>query len=273
MTAAGIFITHRRTPRIRRHYRRLVAETRGLVRWHFVFSHDTGARPTAPFATGDPAEVLAHRYRAMERHGGVQGGYLDTLILPLLRALPAEHLWVMEYDVDYAGRWDALFQRYVDTDADLLTTNLRRPCDQPDWPWWSSARSPSWVPESDWVRSLNPLMRLSRRLVNAYCVAMSDAGWEGHYEFTLPTAARASGCVIEDLGGDGPFTPDERRGEVYVGSASDWSEGQTFGFRPVRRRYFHERPEAFHRRDLLYHPVKPGVPAWTRATMNVREPG
>ena len=89
MTDAGIFLTHLRSPRIRRHFERLVAESGPLVRWHFVFSQDAGARPTTPFASDDPADVLAARYRAMERHGGVQGGYLDTLMLPLLRALRA----------------------------------------------------------------------------------------------------------------------------------------------------------------------------------------
>ena len=62
------------------------------------------------------------------------------------------------------------------------------------------------------VRALHPLMRLSRDLVNWYPAAMADAAWGGHYEFTLPTSALAAGARIEDLGGDGPFTPPERRG-------------------------------------------------------------
>ena len=113
MTSAGIFLTHQRSPRIRRHFRRLVAESGHLVTWHFVFNPDTGARPKAPFAYEDPAQVLAGRYRAMVRNGGIQGGYLDTLLIPVLRALPADHLWVIEYDVDYAGRWDDLFGQFA----------------------------------------------------------------------------------------------------------------------------------------------------------------
>ena len=50
-----------------------------------------------------------------------QGGYLDTALLPCLRALRADHLWVMEYDVDFAGRWNDLFAPFADNDADLLT--------------------------------------------------------------------------------------------------------------------------------------------------------
>ena len=124
MTAAGIFFTHVRSPRVRRHFRRLVAESSGEVTWHFIFNPDAGARPKAPFAYDDPADVMAGRYRAMERNGGIQGGFLDTALFPVLRALRADHLWVMEYDVDFAGRWGDLFAPFADNDADLLTTTL-----------------------------------------------------------------------------------------------------------------------------------------------------
>ena len=273
MTAAGIFFTHVRSPRVRRHFRRLVAESGSLVTWHFVFNPDSGARPKAPFAYDDPADVMANRYRAMERNGGVQGGYLDTAIVPCLRALRADHLWVMEYDVDFAGRWDDLFATYRDNDADLLTTTLMYRSQSADWPHWKTAAAPPWVPEAGMVRALHPLMRVSRELVNWYAVAMADVDWDGHYEFTLPTSALAGGARIEDLGGDGPFTPESRRGRVYVGRTPAGPPADpTFAFRPVRSRYFHEAPERFERRGLLYHPVKPGVRAWTEASKNVTSP-
>jgi hypothetical protein len=271
MTAVGIFLTHRRSPRIRAHYQRLVSETGGLVRWHFVFSHDSGPRPTAGFLSPDPAHVLPQRYRAMEEHGGVQGGYLDTLLFPLLLGLAARHLWVLEYDVDYAGSWADLFTRFADNDADLLTTTLMYRNERPAWPWWDGAEAPDWVTEDRWLRSLNPLMRVSQDLVDAYCVAMADDRWRGHYEFTLPTAALVAGHRIEDLGGDGVFTPESRRSQIYVGKSPHGKpDDLTFGFRPVRRRYFHESPESFEKPGFLYHPVKPGVKPWTPKTMNAR---
>ncbi len=269
MTAAGIFFTHVRSPRVRRHFRRLVAESSGEVAWHFIFNPDAGARPKAPFAYDDPAEVMAGRYRAMERNGGVQGGYLDTALIPCLRALHADHLWVMEYDVDFAGRWDDLFAPFAGNDADLLTTTLMYREQNPDWPHWRTATAPAWVPQDAMVRALHPLMRLSRDLVNWYAVAMADRAWGGHYEFTLPTSALAAGARIEDLGNDGPFTPPERRGRTYVGKTPGGStDDLTFAFRPVRPRYFHEAPEQFDRPGLLYHPVKPGVRAWTDKSKN-----
>ena len=269
MTAAGIFFTHVRTPRVRRHFRRLVEESRGEVAWYFVFNPGAGARPEAPFAYDDPADVMAGRYRAMERNGGVQGGYLDTALFPLLRALSAEHLWVMEYDVDFAGRWGDLFASYADSDADLLTALLTYRTLYPDWTHWHRATAPAWVAEPRMVLGLHPLMRLSRDLVNWYPTAMADAAWGGHYEFTLPTSALAAGARIEDLGGDGPFTPPQRRGHAYaVRTPGAPPSGSTFGFRPVRPFYFHEAPEQFDRLDLLYHPVKPGVRTWSRSSKN-----
>jgi hypothetical protein len=276
VTAAGIFLTHRESPRIQRHFERLVAEGGDLVTWHLVLSHDAYPRPEAAFGYPDPADVLPTRYRAMEEHGGVQGGYLDTLLVPVLLGLAAEHdadhLWVCEYDVDFAGRWGDLFAPYADDDADLLTTTLMYRHQQPKWPWWRSAAAPPGVPVERWVRSLNPLMRVSRSLLSAYAEAMADEQWAGHYEFTLATAALDAGLRIADFGGEGSFVPPGRERRVYVGkSPAGRPQDLTFGFRPVRPSYFHEEPDTFEQPGLLYHPVKPGVPAWTRETMNASD--
>lgn len=268
----GIFFTHRRNPRIRQHFRRLGRQSAGLVEWHFVFNPDSGARPEAPFEYDDPADVMPLRYQAMQRNGGVQGGYLDTALIPCLRALDADYTWVMEYDVDWAGRWDRFFTRFADNEADLLTTSLARRADFPEWAHWEQAAAPAWVPEEAHARGLHPMMRVSRSLVSDYVEAMSDKAWQGHYEFTLTTLALARGARVEDLGGDGPFTPLDRRDTVYVGRSADPDVEPTFAFRPVRRSYFHEDHDAFARRAMLYHPVKPGVRAWSKRRKNLRPP-
>jgi hypothetical protein len=274
VTAAGIFLTHQDQLRIRRHFDRLVEETGSLIRWHFVLSRDPFPRPEAPFSYPDPEQVLPNRYRAMAEHGGVQGGYLDTLLVPVLSGLEADHLWVCEYDVDYSGRWDELFGRVSDSDADVLTTTLMARNEQPKWRWWRSAAAPPAVPPGRWVRSLTPLLRLTRPVLEAYAEATGDPRWQGHYEFTLPTIAREAGLRLEDLGGEGSFVPPGRERSVYVGKSPQGRPPDlTFGFRPVRHDYFHEDPASFPKAGLLYHPVKPGVPAWTRETRNVRPPG
>jgi hypothetical protein len=271
VTQAGIFLTHQDLPRIRRHFDRLVEESGSLITWHFVLSRSPLPHPEAPFSYPDPAQVLPARYRAMEQHGGVQGGYLDTLLVPVLSGLEADHLWVFEYDVDYAGRWDELFGQVADSDADVLTATVMFRHEQPRWTWWRSAAAPPDVPTARWVRSLNPLLRLTRPVLDAYTVALADPRWQGHYEFLLPTTAHEAGLRLEDFGGEGSFVPPGRERSVYVGKSPHGRPPDlTFGFRPVRHDYFHERPETFDRRGLLYHPVKPGVPAWTRETRNVR---
>jgi len=275
VTAAGIFLTHRESPRIEAHFQRLVDETGDLVEWHLVLSRDSYPRPEAPFAYPDPEQLLPARYAAMAGHGGVQGGYLDTLLVPVLSGLAdatgADRLWVFEYDVDFAGRWSDLFSAVADRDADVLTTTLMFRHEQPKWPWWAGAAAPDDVPDERWVRSLNPLTRLTPAALQAYAAAMADDAWQGHYEFTLVTALREAGLAIEDLGGEGSFVPPGRERAVYVGkSPSGRPKDLTFGFRPVREHYFHEVPESFEQPGLLYHPVKPGVAAWNRTTMNQR---
>lgn len=269
MTASGIFLTHHKSPRIRRHFNRLVRESGHLVTWYFVYSADPGASPQAGFRYEDPSQVLAGRHRAMVNHGGVYGGYLDTLFVPVLRALPGDHMWLFEYDVDYSGSWEELFAEFADNDADLLTTTLMYKSEHPHWPHWRTARTPAWVREDQLVRSLNPLMRVSRRLLSTYAVALADEHWEGTYEFILPTVALASGARLEDLGNQGSFTPPERRSRVYIGKPAAGSrEDLTFRFRPIRHRYFHEAPEAFEKPNMLYHPIKPALPAHKRVTQS-----
>jgi hypothetical protein len=271
VTAAGIFLTHQESPRIRRHFDRLVEETGSLITWHFVLSRDPFPHPDAPFRYPDPAHVLPARYHAMTEHGGVQGGYLDTLLIPVLGGLEADQLWVCEYDVDYSGRWDALFAEVADNPADVLTTTLMYRHEQPTWPWWRSADAPPGVPEERWVRSLNPLLRVTRPVLDAYATAVADPRWQGHYEFILPTVAQEAGLHVEDLGGEGSFVPPGRERSVYVGKSRQGPPPDlTFGFRPVRHDYFHEKPDSFPLAGKLYHPVKPGVPAWTRETRNAR---
>lgn len=112
------------------------------------------------------------------------------------------------------------------------------------------------------------MMRLSRSFALTYAVMMADTRWQGHYEFTIPTAAATSNATLEDLGGDGAFTPRSRRRRNYVNNPSD---GRllpgTFTWRPARSHYFSEQPEAFPQPNKLYHPIKPDVERWEEASV------
>ncbi|WP_091077358.1 hypothetical protein [Microlunatus sagamiharensis] len=256
-----------------RAYLRLVAETAGLVRWHFVHNPTPGAHPTTTFSYPEPAAVMPGRYASMLAHGGVQDGFLDTAIVPLVLGLRAQHVWCMEYDVDYSGNWTEVFGELASDDADLLTSTVATRAETPDWSKWPRASAPPWVDEGSFLRAFHPLMRLSRSFAQSYALMMSDRDWQGHYESTLPTAALASGARIADIGGHGSWTPDERRGRFYLNTPSDYrlSPG-TLVWRPHRSHYFHERPDDFGQQRLLHHPVKADVEAWSTATMNAERP-
>jgi hypothetical protein len=202
------------------------------------------------------------RHGRVGSNGGVVGGYLDVVFIPCVLAVPARHVWVMEYDVDYSGSWHDFFSQFARVNADVLTTTLAHESDYPDWNWWAEASAPDWVDRADFVRGFHPLMRLSRRFAHRYAVMMADSSWRGHYEFTIPTAAVASGSSIEDLGGLGRFTP-EGRAINYVNEPSNLklSPG-TYVWRPARGKYFHEAPASFAEANQLYHPIKPDIAAW-----------
>src|SRR5262249_502469 len=150
----------------RRHFDRLVEESGSRITWHFVLNPDHYPHPEAPFSYPDPAEVLPLRYGAMKEHGGIQGGYLGTLLIPVLSGLDPDHLWVCEYDVDYAGAWHELFDRVSSSEADLLTSTLLYRRHHRKWRCWRRAAAPEDVPRRRWVRSFNPLMRVSRSLLD-----------------------------------------------------------------------------------------------------------
>ncbi len=244
--------------RVWRHFRRLVHETTGLIKWQFVLGSGNGVRSQTRFRYPEPQTVLPSRFQQMQHNGGIQPGFLDVVIVPCVLALKGEHVWVMEYDVDYSGCWADFFAPLAETPADVLTSTLVHVSECEDWAHWPTAAFPAWVDVRHVHRAFHPLMRLSSRFARAYTMMMLDPDWGGHSEFTIPTAAAAAGAVLEDLGGEGTFTPPARWRASYENTPShpDLSPG-TFVWRPAREHYFHECPQVFPVLDRLYHPVKP----------------
>ncbi len=252
--AGGLFLSHIRSPRIERHFERLARETEGLVEWHFISdTAEDAARRAAPWMPDRQARML--------RNGGVQGGYMDTVIVPRALDLGPRFVWALEYDVDYSGDWRRFFEQFAASDADLLTSTITSRQETPRWRHWRTASSPA--PRRDDYRAFHPVMRLSRRLLETYVARIGEPGWEGHYEYILPTLAVAAGLTLEDLGGTSRFCPPERKGRNYRNTPADRKLAPgTFVWRPAMPFYFHERPELFPEPDMLHHPVKPAVTNW-----------
>jgi hypothetical protein len=190
---------------------------------------------------------------------------MDVAILPCVLALPADFVWVMEYDVDFSGNWEYLFCQFADNRADLLTSSLLPHDACPDWYHWQFARMPDQVPPNHMIRGFHPIMRISRRFAEGYISCLERGEWEGHYEFTLPTIGVSEGYAVEDIGGDGPFCPPSRRSKNYrnTPTVDDLGPG-TLIWRPSRQSYYQDAPEAFEENNLIYHPVKNGLPNWRR---------
>jgi hypothetical protein len=184
---------------------------------------------------------------------------IELFSFPFHRSHPQyDRLWVVEYDVDFTGRWATVFDAFADSPADLLATSVHRFDGNPGWDNWKSVRTPSGRPNADGlVRAFLPFMRLSRA---AYAVldGAYRAGWSGHYECTVPTILAEAGLVIEDIGGDGAFVAPGNRNRFYTSTpgCNDLSPG-SFVFRPIRT-------QAGERPDTLWHPVKPPATAYVR---------
>jgi len=180
------------------------------------------------------------------------GGHTDLITMHYWRAHPGhDRYWVVEYDVRYSGPWRRFFAAYEEDGSDLLAPLLRRRPECREWANWPSLVSPGVPPaDSQAVSSFMPIYRASGRLMRAMDEAFRE-GWGGHIECSYATIAAVRGLRIADLGGDGEFTPEARRGRFYSGTARDvYHAPGTLVFKPTFFR-------AGSRPDMLWHPVKP----------------
>jgi hypothetical protein len=257
---SGLFLSHIRSPRIDRHFGRLINESGQRIGWRFVYNEGRYPAPQADFAVPSAKQVFPLRFDEMQRNKGTVGGYADTTLWPCVLALDADFTWLMEFDVDFSGDWETFFAQFADNDADLLTTTLVPRAQSAGWYWWPKARTPYYVRPEHLYRAFLPLTRVSRRLAQEYVRRMNDLGWAGHYEFAIPTVAFLAGMTVEDIGGNGSLCPISRRGRNYSNTPDDdFLFPGTFTCRRFRDSYFLEAPESFEEADMLYHPIKPGM--------------
>lgn len=261
--AAGIYLTHIDSPRIRSQFDRLVKETSGAIDWQFAYNPDGGTSPRMDVPCPSAEHLMPRRHSTCLNNGGVQGGYVDVAVVPAALAVDREFTWVLEYDVDYSGNWLDFFAQFEASGADLLTTSLSTRTQTPGWSWWHGASTPHALPDDAMIHAFLPIARFSRRFLRAYVSEIERDGWRGHFEFTIPTIAAALGFVLEDIGGG---RADHRPARPnYLNNPSDPQlRPGTFVWRPARSRYYHESPTSFEIDNMLYHPVKPDVATSTR---------
>jgi hypothetical protein len=163
-----------------------------------------------------------------------------------------EQIWMVEYDVRYTGDWAELLRDLARSPADFLATVIQSRPENPDWALWEGFHTGTdELAESRHVKAFTPLMRLSNAAARAVDAAYR-AGWAGHYEALWPTAITAAGLSIEEIGGEGSFTPPDRYGRYYTSSRFDpYLSPGSFVFRPsILESEVPPQPPG------LWHPVK-----------------
>ncbi|MDX6805555.1 hypothetical protein [Terrihabitans rhizophilus] len=250
MSQAVLFLTHLRTPRVLAHFERLRAEA-GPVLPVFLGADDTAHVQLPPPGPQADFQVCVEATQAMfpglypdYAPGRTDLIFLTMLMDPRLRAF--DHVWIMEYDVDYSGDWSEFFKGFENRRGDLVATRITHRSRHSTWFHWRDFASPPSVPESRHIYAFMPMVRLSRAFITAYIEARRRDLWQGHYEAILPSFALDAGFHIVDMG-YGPYGSFFRR-RLY--------RRRTFRFRPARPNYFHEVPAQFPLRSVLYHPVK-----------------
>lgn len=186
------------------------------------------------------------------------GGADDLPVLWFYRQNPTyDHYWCIEYDVRYSGHWLTLFSDLMRSQADLLATNIVNRSDKPLWEWWRTLKSDTDIALELHTKAFQPFCRISNRALREINKAYSD-GTSGHYEVTWPTICRVNHFLVEDIGGNGSYTPPNRRHKHYASNTEHWSlYPGTFVFRPsfLDRDFSAIAPNLTHE-PMLWHPVK-----------------
>ncbi len=133
------------------------------------------------------------------------------------------YLWLIDEQVFFDGDWDEFFESFSRCDADLLATVVRHRTEEPDWHWLRSLKASGDHSTSDGIAAMLPLARLSRAAAAAVVEGLKN-GWGGHHEAVVPTLIDQAGLKIEDIGGEGGFTPEDRRDRWYSVDTWDWQE-------------------------------------------------
>lgn len=251
MKTAVVFITHRFDAELERRYAKLKRESpEGAA--VFLMAEKGAPIPAALAAERHEFEFSRLRTRAAKVIGDrLVPGNVHLAFLDFYEAHPGfDHYWFIEYDVVFSGNWRALFDALSADASDLVAGNVRALAGEPAWFWWPFMDFPGGPDKAAWVRSFFPLCRISRAALDAVGSRVKQ-GWTGHHEGMIPTAVLAAGLRVADMGGDGPWTPEDRRHRFYTSVSTE--EGEML-LGTLRAAPPHFLPYLL--RDTIYHPVK-----------------
>jgi glycosyltransferase involved in cell wall biosynthesis len=249
-TAVLTLSHHWRLPVAREHEKRR-REMAGRADLFLHYHHGASSPPddAGPMEAFTIEDLHAIEYFPREKTD-LRGGYTLIPLIHFARRHPEyDAIWLVENDVRYTGDWGEFLDTFATVEADFLSLFVRRHAECPKWRWWDSLRhSSDEIPLARRLRAFNVVCRLSRRAIE-HIDAAYRAGWRGHAETLVPTLLETAGFTVEEIGGEGAFTPLERRGRFYIGRSEE-DPAASVRFRPYRL-FTGRRP------DCLYHPVRP----------------
>ncbi|MBE5320740.1 DUF3405 domain-containing protein [Pedobacter sp. MR2016-19] len=251
------FLTNKNDIRILGEYNRLKTQITGLSDITMLYHKgqdkplDSELLNIAPYVFSDEIyEGLG--YQTM-RHAELDGSNHFPLI-KFFRDFPEyDFYWYVEDDVRFLGGWDVFFSYFLNNgiDDDFLSSHIRDYEDEPDWYWWSSLKNEQSGIEKEYIRSFNPIFRISRSAL-AYIDQCHSEGWSGHFEVLLPTLLKSAGFSISEFGGEGKYVLPGCKNFFYTASQPDNYGGMLRG--SMRYRPFITEGEMTE--PLIYHPVK-----------------
>jgi hypothetical protein len=167
-----------------------------------------------------------------------------------------EYYWNIEYDVYFNGEWNILFDTFKLIDSDFISSHLERFHQSPNWAWWKSLRLKTIdIPETEYVKSFNPIYRISNKAMAVLDKILLE-GNSGHHEVLIPTVLNFLGYKINDWGGISEFTLPNFENSFYLTNSNVnnlYYTGSSMRFRPE---FNLKELEQGLKDNLLYHPVK-----------------
>jgi hypothetical protein len=244
---AVCFLLHFRNDGILKEYRR-IADAVGYSVPTYLLFHDNAAGSLLAqdenrvhrFSNGD---IRALQYRSIAK-SIVPGSCHFPLLHFFLKHSDYDYYWLIEYDVRFSGEWRLFFDSFRANNSDFLACNIRKYYQYPKYRWWHSLRQPcNAMPLHKRLKCFSPIYRISNGALS--CLHQRHCeGWSGHFEVLGPTLLYHAGFKLEDIGGNGVFTPPERMNRFYTEG-----QGATVRWRPI---FTEVGPKA----NMLYHPVK-----------------
>jgi hypothetical protein len=130
----------------------------------------------------------------------------------------AEQLWLIGRHVGYDGDWEKFFVAMEEARADLLATDIEL--------------APPLEQTAGGISASLALLRFSRSSAAVVLPELEKRSDGEGWKFIIPSRVMEAGLVLEEIGGNGPFTPSTRRGDWY--DETTWSRNGSSAWHPGR---------------------------------------